>query len=143
MITDIIFDFFGTLVGYSEKWDSAHKNTSYEYFCNLGFSMEKEEFMQKYGECFMDLTKKATENKTEFHMYTLGKYFFNKFFQCQIDDKINKTFIDKSVNDWNMNVLYFNHIKDFIEELSKKYRLSILSNTNYPDLIHRNLKNME
>lgn len=33
MVTDIIFDFFGTLVDYSEKWDATDANTSYEYFC--------------------------------------------------------------------------------------------------------------
>lgn len=143
MITNIIFDFFGTLVGYSEEWDITRENTSYEYFSTLGFSMEKQEFIQKYGECFMDLTKKATENRNEFHMYDLGKYFFQKYFQYQIDDKSNKLFIDKSVNDWNVNVVYFNNINDFIEKLSKKYRLSILSNTNYPDLVHRNLINMD
>ncbi len=42
MVTDIIFDFFGTLVDYSEKWDATDANTSYEYFCSLGFKMEKQ-----------------------------------------------------------------------------------------------------
>ena len=37
MITNIIFDFFGTLVGYSEEWDITRENTSYEYFSTLGF----------------------------------------------------------------------------------------------------------
>ena len=88
MITNIIFDFFGTLVGYSEEWDITRENTSYEYFSTLGFSMEKQEFIQKYGECFMDLTKKATENRNEFHMYDLGKYFFQKYFQYNLSSYI-------------------------------------------------------
>jgi putative hydrolase of the HAD superfamily len=142
MITDIIFDFFGTLVDYSEKWDSADTNTSYEYLCSLGFNMNKHEFTKCFDDCFADFTKKAIENKTEFHMYDLGKYFFKKQFDHSIDDLSNKTFIDNSMNDWNKYIIYFDGIQNFIINLSKKYRLSILSNTNYPDLIHRNLCQM-
>lgn len=142
MITDIIFDFFGTLVDYSEKWDSAVTNTSYEYFCSLGFNMEEKEFTRCFDDCFADLTKKAIDNKTEFHMYDLGKYFFHKYFDHPIEDLENKTFIDKSIDDWNRYVVYFDGIQDFILNLSKTYRLSILSNTSYPDLIHGNLIKM-
>lgn len=142
MITDIIFDFFGTLVDYSEKWDSTDTNTSYEYFCSLGFKMEKQIFTKCFDNCFADLTKKAIDNKSEFHMFDLGKYFFKKYFNHSIDDLSNKTFIENSINDWNKYVLFLDGIKNFIVNLSKTYRLSILSNTNYPDLIHRNLNQM-
>jgi putative hydrolase of the HAD superfamily len=142
MITDIIFDFYGTLVDYAENWESSGTNTSYEYLCALGFKMEKQEFTKKFDDSFADLTAKATTSKTEFHMYDLGKYFFKQHFDHTIDDMENRIFIDKSINDWNKHVVFFDGIHEFIGNLSQNYRLSILSNTNYPDLIHRNLIKM-
>ena len=143
MITDIIFDFFGTLVDYTEKWDPAAKNTAHEYLLSLGFSMDKETFTRTFDTCFAELTEAAVRTGTEFHMYDMGNHFFRKCFGTSPAENVTRTLIDRSIDDWNAGVVYFDGIAEFLAGLRENYRLSILSNTNYPDLVHRNLKNMK
>ncbi len=143
MFTDIIFDFFGTLVDYSEKWDPAAKNTAHEYLLSLGFSMNKEAFTRTFDTCFAELTEAAVRAGTEFHMYDLGNYFFRKCFGASQAENVTRTLIDKSIDDWNAGVVYLDGIVELLAGLQENYRLSILSNTNYPDLVHRNLKQMK
>jgi len=142
MITDVIFDFFGTLVDYSESRNLTEINTSYEYLCQLGFNIDKEKYIKEFDTCFVQFEKEAIKNKSEFHMHDLGKYFFKTCFNYSINDNINKKFIRKYINDWNIKTTYYDNIYGFIKKLSKKYRLCILSNTHYPDLIYENLNRM-
>ena len=76
-------------------------------------------------------------------MYDLGNHFFRKCFETSPAKNVTRTLIDKSIDDWNAGVVYFDGIADFLAGLRENYRLSILSNTNYPDLVHRNLKQMK
>lgn len=142
MITNILFDFFGTLVDYSESRMLTEINTSYEYLCSLGFAIDKEKYLKEFDECFMHLEDRSIKNRSEFHMHELGRYFFEKCFQYKIPDAENSVFISKYINDWNIKTVYYEAIRPFLQTLHNKYRLSILSNTHYPELIHGNLANM-
>lgn len=44
MITDIIFDFFGTLVEYSESRDTGHHISAYDYLKSQDFDLELKDF---------------------------------------------------------------------------------------------------
>jgi len=142
MITDIIFDFFGTLVGYEDNRELTKKNTSYLYLRKLGFEITREEYGKKFDKCFVEMENKAKKTKKEFHMNELGRYFFRKALNCGISESKNRIFISKFIDDWDSKTVYLKNINGFIRGLSKKYRLSILSNTHYPALIHDNLRKM-
>jgi len=75
-------------------------------------------------------------------MLELGRLFFKKHFDTRIDDDTNKVFVQKYIDDWNRNTIYYPNILDFVDNINKKYRVSILSNTHYPNLIYNNLDNM-
>lgn len=76
-------------------------------------------------------------------MHELGKLYFKTYHNITIDDKINELFIEMYINDWNCNTIFFNNIYEFIKDISGKYRISILSNTHYPNLIYKNLEKMK
>jgi len=141
MITDIVFDFFGTLVEYSRSVNLKNKMTSYEYLRELGIDFSYEEFISTYDESFIQMENTAKAEKTEFHMIELGEFYFKKM-NIEIDDDQILIFTDKFMDDWNSMTIFFDKIKELIEELSRKYRLSILSNTHYPEVIHENLEKM-
>ncbi|MGA2142272.1 MAG: HAD family hydrolase [Brevinematales bacterium] len=142
MITDLIFDFFGTLVEYNETRDIGDNSSSYDYLKSIGFNIPARDYIEAFDKCFIELEKKSIQNKTEFHMLELGRLFFKKHFDTRIDDDTNKVFVQKYIDDWNRNTIYYPNILDFVDNINKKYRVSILSNTHYPNLIYNNLDNM-
>lgn len=142
MISDIVFDFFGTLVEYSRSVDLKNSITSYEYLQELGIGLSYEEFISTYDASFIQMENAAKAEKTEFHMIELGEFYFKEKMNIEIDDHQIQIFTDKFMDDWNSMTIFFDNIKELIEELSTKYRISILSNTHYPKVIHENLDKM-
>ncbi|MBN1525400.1 MAG: HAD family hydrolase [Spirochaetales bacterium] len=143
MITNIIFDFFGTLVDYSAERNLAVVSTSHDYLRELGFSIDKDRYIEEFDRCFIELEQKAINSKTEFHMEELGKYFFKSCFDYDVAEEQNKKFVEEYIQNWNIQTIFLENIKSFIKACAAKYRLSILSNTHYPPLIHENLKAMK
>ena len=54
-----------------------------------------------------------------------------------------RQFVNLYLEEWDLDVLYFPEIKNFIKKLSSQYKLGIITNTHFPSLIHNHLKNME
>ncbi len=53
--------------------------------------------------------------------------------------KVTHIFLDE----WNMIVVQIEDIYSLLERLHKKYTLAIISNTNFSDMVHRNVKTMQ
>ncbi len=60
-----------------------------------------------------------------------------------IDDRTLAAFIALFINEWSRGIAYMDGIASFISTLARSYRLSVVSNTHYPALIHDHLAAME
>lgn len=74
-------------------------------------------------------------------MRDVTKVFFDKHFGVVADD-VKDTFIETYISEWNRGIILYPQMKTFLRRLKRKYRLSIISNTHYPSLVHRNVKAM-
>lgn len=74
-------------------------------------------------------------------MRDVTRVFFDKHFGF-VSDSITDTFIEMYISEWNRGIILYPEMKTFLNRLKKKYELSVISNTHYPSLVHRNLDSM-
>ncbi len=143
MTTDLVFDFFGTLVQYqSSTFHTAPYTQTHAYLLQHNFALSYSAFTTAFTAASEELEEQAHRTGQEYHMDDLARKFFQIAFSLEVAEETNHTFGMTFLQEWERGITYFDDIAPFLTQLSTKYRLSLLSNTNYPPLIHRHLEEM-
>ncbi|HYF63444.1 MAG TPA: HAD family hydrolase [Herpetosiphonaceae bacterium] len=142
MATDLIFDFFGTLVQYQAgRFHGEPYRRTHGYLAGLGVDLPYDQFAARFAAAFDELESESKRTHSEFHMREVGRRFLNeldiRFSLPELD-----RFIDLYCAEWDRGTLHLDGIAALLERLAARYRLSIISNTHYPPLLHRNLAAM-
>lgn len=143
MATDLIFDFFGTLVQYtSGPFHTAPYSRTHDCLLHHGFAMPYDAFTAAFERVSHELEERAQQTGQEYHMEELGRRFFRAAFATDAPDAVVSAFVTVFLAEWSRGIVYLDALDSFLERLAATYRLSVLSNTNYPSLIHDNLAAM-
>lgn len=141
--TDLIFDFFGTLVKYiPETFHSEPYVNTYDCLVKHGYAISYDDFIQAFGAAVNALEARAKRDGKEYHMNQLVRLFFMSAFEKDAPLQIRALLVSTFIEEWSRGISHFEGMDDFLSGLAKKYRLTVLSNTNYPPLIHDNLRAM-
>lgn len=143
MPSNLIFDFFGTLVGYTPgPFRDEIYHATHQLLIEHGYPMEYEAFVRDYSRVSQRLDDEARASCIEFHMHDAGRAFFTECFGKEAPDHVVERFAQSFVTEWNRGTVFYPEIIPLIERLSCRYRLSIISNTHHAPLITRNLDAM-
>ena len=143
MITDLIFDFFGTLVNYNPgrlREDRYHQSDA--LLRAHGFTGEKAAWLTRLDMVFDRLEQSARQTRIEYDQFTSTSAFFVEYLNWEPNATLVNSFADTFVTEWNEETTYHKGITLWIETLAQRFRLSISSNTHYPPLVPRNLQAM-
>jgi HAD superfamily hydrolase (TIGR01549 family) len=144
VITDILFDFFGTLVQYVPgAFHTAPYQLTHRFLQQHGFPIAYDTFVETFTSVSNDLEAQAKRTLCEYHMHDVGRNFFQVGFATDIADSILAPFIAQFIAEWSRGIVYLDAIEPFIAQLAARYRLSIISNTHYPALIHDHVAAMQ
>jgi putative hydrolase of the HAD superfamily len=143
MATDLIFDFFGTLVEYTlGAFHTAPYQDTHNYLLHHGYAISYQAFTSAFTAASQTLEAQAQQTCREYHMYDLGRLFFRSAFSVDVPENVLTAFTTIFLAEWSRGIVYPEAIDPFLERLAARYRLSVLSNTHYPSLIHDNLSAM-
>jgi len=142
MVSDIVFDFYGTLVGYSHESVREGERKAYEYLLSQNYEIEYSEFRKWMNQSYFELMAEAKAHHREFTIEDISRRFMENAFDVHVNGKFAKEFGRVHVDEWNEGTRFLDGMKEFIEELGSKYRLSIISNTHCPQIIKRNIETM-
>lgn len=144
MPSDLIFDFFGTLVEYNAgTFHTAPYERTHAFLVDQGFTIDYPRFEKRYQEISAALETNAKKTALEYHMDDVARVFFFETFAVNASRAVIQEFVKHFIAEWGRGIRYLDGIQDFLGELASKYRLTVLSNTHYPDLIHGHLAQME
>ena len=133
VVKHIVFDFFGTLVGYTPGHLSGEKYfNTYKFLTENGYAINYKKFSSSFSDAFGELEEKAKVTNKEFFTNNFG----------EVPNKIQKDFIENYITEWNRQILYYPQLKRFLDKLRGNYDLSIITNTHYKFLIYNNLRTM-
>lgn len=144
MATDLIFDFFGTLVHYtSGPFHTAPYIRTHNYLLQQGFHLPYERFTTAFETASQELEERAIQTGQEYHMNELGHRFFHIAFAQEVPEGTTVVpFVSVFLEEWSRGIVYLDALCPFLDRLAANYRLSVLSNTHYAPLIHTHLSKM-
>jgi putative hydrolase of the HAD superfamily len=108
-----------------------------------GFQLTYDTFVEAFTSVSDALEAQAKLTSHEYHMDDVGRGFFQTAFATDISDSILKPFIAHFIAEWGRGIVYLEGLAPFLTQLKSRYRLSIVSNTHYPALIHDHLAAMQ
>lgn len=143
MITNIVFDFYGTLVGYSHDSVREGETNAYDYLLSKKYELPFEDFRKLLNDGYYELMAEAQAHHNEFTIEDISRRFMKKAFDIEADEKFAREFGRIHVDEWNSGTKFLDGMKDFIEDLGSRYSLSIISNTHCPQVVQRNIQVMK
>jgi putative hydrolase of the HAD superfamily len=143
LVTDLIFDFFGTLVAYTpgHLHDEPYHHT-HAFLCDHGFPIAYPTFVTQFSTVFAALEQEAQQTAREFPMDAVGQAFFMAAFGVTVPDPLLRAFVAIYIQEWSRAIVVLPGLPAMLTRLARRFRLSIVSNTHYPPLIHDTLQLM-
>ena len=136
----LAFDFFGTLVSTPESLFVDDGRRTWQLLEKYGYKIESEVFKRNWEDCWNRMEAESNGDCVEFHFFDFVRKFLNENFPHKSPTLRHvKLLAETFLWEWNRGVKFFEENTQVIHQLSTNYRLALISNTNYPDLVYRNL----
>ncbi|GAB3827084.1 HAD family hydrolase [Dactylosporangium cerinum] len=142
MHTHILFDFFGTLVGYDPRRTSQGYPRSFAELGRLGAGVSYPQFVEGWDRVFAGFDRAADVEDREFSMTQVGAAYLGEVLGRVPAAGDVAAFIRIYLEEWSAGVSYPPATAALVRSLSQVYRLAVVTNTHQPDLVPGHLAAM-
>jgi len=130
VVEHIVFDFFGTLVSYSDGVRGNPSARALTELASLGASVGAERFESMFAGCFEALEADARSSHEEYSMAAAAGLLFDRL-GLEADAVAIERFIAAYLEDWNEGVAAVPRLGPWLSSLP--HSKSVLTNTHQPD----------
>lgn len=141
--THVLFDFFGTLVAYSDSRVEQGFRQSHELLLARGAHIEYATFLKSWEGSFDEFEIPAQNNLVEYSMDAVCAQFLSRVLPRPPDNETVALFRDTYLNEWNKGVRYIPGVGELLVELAESFTLVLVTNTHHAALVHRHLQAMD
>ncbi len=139
----VLFDFFGTLVGYNPSRKEQGYDRSHAVFRRLGGTLEYDPFLHVWDELFCDFERRCDGDDREFSMWDVTTAFFAAATTAGTVPPLDvDEFVAVYLDEWSTGVSDIDGLAAMLEDLGRTYRLAVVTNTHAPDLVPGHLRRM-
>jgi putative hydrolase of the HAD superfamily len=139
-LSHILFDFFGTLVSYSESRIEQGFSRSYNLIVANGSDMTYSVFLNQWDRMFRQFEALSAVSQVEFSMTDLCQCFLQGILGKSPDSELIASFRDTYLKEWSKGVTYIPGVNEMLANLSAKYRLVLVTNTHHAGLVQKHLQ---
>jgi putative hydrolase of the HAD superfamily len=139
-LTHVLFDFFGTLVGYRPV--AASHAASHALLARFGGRLPYEEFPVRWGATCAAFERAAARDHREYTMDSLVSAFLREALARPPTPAETAEFVATFLAEWNAGVTYRPGLAAFLTELAPAYRLAVVTNTHHAPLVPGHLAAM-
>jgi len=143
MITHLMFDFFGTLVEYSDSRTEQGYEGSHAVLLSHGASLGYSAFLQRWTETFHKFDLESDEDQDEYSMDDVVSGFLMEVFGPDFPPSLVAVFRDTYLQEWNKGIKYIEGVPDLLRQLSQRYTLALVTNTHHSKLVRTHLRAMQ
>lgn len=142
MTTHLLFDFFGTLVGYSpQRCDREYPRTR-AALDELGLTMSADELAAAWEETWYPFEERSQLDHREFSMIDVGTVFLRSLLGREPDPAVTRAVMDVYIGEWDAGVTHLEGLAEWMSGLARDYRLAIVSNVHEAYLVPSHLEKM-
>lgn len=138
----ILFDFFGTLVEYSEGTEGLSFAGSHAHLVASGATVDEPEFLAAWGAAFLRLESEAVTTHAEFPFSAIVDGLLAELSLASVAGDFHERFTETFLSEWSVGVRYQDWLAEMLAELSRDYRLGVITNTYHPTLVPNHLERM-
>lgn len=140
--THLLFDFFGTLVRYSDSRTEQGYHASHALLRRLGADLTYAEFLTAWTAVCAEFDRRSDVDDHEFSMVDVGTEFLAGVLGAAPARADVEAFVERYVREWNTGVHYPDGVGDLIRGLAARYRLAVVTNTHHAPLVPGHLAAM-
>jgi putative hydrolase of the HAD superfamily len=141
-LTHVLFDFFGTLVAYSESRIAQRLDRSHAMLLAAGAHLAYDEYTTAWDAAFEEHERRSLLSLNEFSMDELCSAFMPTVLPRVADDALLASFRDAFLEEWSQGVRYIPEVAGLLDELSARFTLVLVTNTHHAELVHGHLRKM-
>lgn len=130
----IIFDFFGTLVGYSRSRSGQGYPDSDAVLRSAGLTRTYDDWLVEWEASFADFDRRSQLDLAEFSMADAVTTFLDRV-GLTPDESVAAHLAATYLREWNAGVTDIVGLRGMLEQLAERHRLAVVSNTNDVTLV--------
>jgi putative hydrolase of the HAD superfamily len=142
-LTHVLFDFFGTLVAYSESRIAQRLDRSHGLLLAAGSRLSYDEFTRGWDAEFEAHEQRALGSCDEFSMDEVCAAFLSRSLPRPPDHALIASFRDAFLDEWSQGVRYLPEVAQLLEQLAQRFTLVLVTNTHHAELVHGHLRKMD
>ncbi len=140
MIRDVVFDFYGTLVEYRpDKVVDPDERRAHALLAARGIRLGFDEFCAGLYRAIDDHEREARRTLREPHMHDIARAFLAGHTAGELPPGLAEEFSAVFCEEWGSSATAVEGLGGLLDALGQRYRLSIVSNTFCPPLVHATL----
>ena len=109
-LTHILFDFFGTLVAYSESRVEQGYSQSYKILIDNGSAFTYQAFLNEWDRLFGEFEQQSTLSHNEFSMTEICECFMRESLGITPKSELVESFRDTYLSEWSRGVKYISGV---------------------------------
>lgn len=142
VVTHVLLDFFGTLVGYSPSRTEQGYHLSHALVRSMGARIDYLSFLQVWAAESARFDERSAVDDREFSMDEVAAAFLARLLRRDPDPAETAAFVDAYISEWNTGVFYPVGMTGLVGTLADHFRLAVVTNTHKADLVPRHLAAM-
>ena len=142
VVSHVLLDFFGTLVGYSPSRTEQGYQLSHGFVTSQGAQISYAGFLQVWAEESARLDARSARDDSEFSMQEVATAVMARVLGRDPDPAHAAALVRTYIGEWNTAVAYPPAVPTIVSALAGRYRLAVVTNTHQPDLVPDHLAAM-
>jgi putative hydrolase of the HAD superfamily len=142
MITHLLFDFFGTLVDYSESRTEQGYERSYAILLENGATFSYETFLERWSALAHQFDLASETDLDEYSMDDVVSRFLTETLGPDFAPAVMTDFRDTYLQEWSKGVCYIEGVPALLSQLKERYTLVLVTNTHSGDFVRSHLRGM-
>jgi len=141
-VTHLLFDFFGTLVEYSESRTEQGYERSHAILVANAASLGYQEFLERWSAVCREFDLQAEASQDEYSMDQVVTEFLGRVLASQPSAALVDVFRDTYLQEWNKGVKYIVGVAELLNELAQRYTLALVTNTHSAEFVQAHLRTL-
>ena len=142
MTTHLLFDFFGTLVGFSPDLCDPRYPRTRVALGELGLRLTAAELAAAWEDTWYPFEERSQLDHREFSMVDVGTVFLRSLLGREPDPAQTRALMDVYIGEWDAGVTHLEGLAEWLSGLARDYRLAIVSNVHEAYLVPSHLEKM-
>lgn len=141
-VSHILFDFFGTLVDYSDSRTEQGYHATHRLLQSFGISFTYSEFLRLWENEAEQFDARSALDNAEFSMDDVSRAFLTKLLRRPPAISEYRALTECYLREWNTGVVYPAAAVELVKFLSVSFGLAIVTNTHEATLVPNHLTAM-